>query len=296
MHKKKYKKVPTSRNSINKYRNIFNRPLTVIKLLKRKTNSAGLRLIDKLEKICYGLPKNFCLITGAPRSGTTAIEKWLNNQNKVTAFHESRVLRTTHRFIEESKRHSKLNPDGEFANLGRTLVYKYYNKRCYLKDYDVLIDKEPLMQIGFPDKDYSLFLQNYRVIFPNGKLLFMLREPLSTIWSMQQRKWGYSRRNYEPRSFSLNYYIKTWLDCADLILDYADDENTYVCYFERLVDNPVKESENIFNFLQIPGGSLFQPREVKTVGFSDDERELIYKKTKSHVDALTNKGLLYKHS
>lgn len=274
---------------------ILIKPSNVINVLRRKFNSAGLRLITRLEKTFYGLPKDFCLITGAPRSGTTAVEKWLNHQDKVAAFHESRILRTTHRFIEESKRHGKLDPEGEFAKLGRILVYKYYNKRCSLRENDMLIDKEPLMSIGFPDKDYASFIQNFKIIFPHGKLLFMLRDPLPTIWSMQERRWGYSLRNYEPRNFSLEYYIQTWLDCADLILDHANDDNSYVCYFERLVDKPELESENIFRFLKISNGTPFQPREVKTVGFSDDEQNLIREKTESRLDMLTERGLLDKN-
>lgn len=268
------------------------KPLNVFNTIKRKMNSAGLRVIYKLEKSFYGLPKDFCLITGAPRSGTTAMERWLNDQNKVTVFHESRILITLHRFIEESKRHSKLNPHGEFASYGRNIAFKFYYKRNTIRDQQLIIDKEPLEPIGFPDRNYASFLQNYRTLFPNGKLIFMLRDPLSTIWSMKERKWGYSLRDYTPISFPLESHIENWCSCADLILDYADDHNTYICYFESLVDNPKIESAKIFDFLKISNGTLFQPREVKNVDFGDEERELISTQTKDHLEALKKRGLL----
>lgn len=270
----------------------MHKPLPVFKKIKRKMNSAGLRILGKLEKLFYELPQNFCLITGAPRSGTTAMERWLNEQNNVTVFHESRLLITLHRFLEETKRHSKLDPHVEFTSYGRNIAFKFYNKRKIIRGQNLIIDKEPLEPIGFPDKNYASFLQNYRTLFPHGKLFFMLRDPLSTIWSMKKRKWGYSLRDYKPRSFSIESHIETWCECADLILEYADDEYTYVCYFERLVNNPEIESEKIFNFLQISDGKPFQPREVKTVDFGDDERDLIRKKTKSRLEALTKKRLI----
>ena len=44
--------------------------------------------------------------------------------------------------------------------------------------------KEPLEPIAFPDRHYEQFLDNTRLLFPNIKLLFMVRDPLATIWSM----------------------------------------------------------------------------------------------------------------
>jgi len=265
---------------------------SVISVLKRKTNSAGLRLIRRLEKSFKRWPEQFCLITGAPRSGTTAMELWLNSQKKVVAFHETRILRTTHKFLEEAKRYSNLEPRGEFADLARSVAYQFYSKRCIMKENNIIIDKEPFMSIGFPDKDYLLFLENYRLLFPDGKLLFMIRDPLSTIWSMQERKWGYTLRDFTPCSFELEYYIENWCDCADLILDYANDNNTYICSFETLVTNPAEESERIFDFLQLTGGEPFEPREVKTIGFSDEERNLIRDKTRNHREALKKQEIV----
>jgi hypothetical protein len=260
-------------------------------VLKRKTNSAGLRLINRLEKTFKKWPERICLITGAPRSGTTAMEKWLNTQKKVVALHETRVLRTTHRFLEEAKLHSKLESEKEFLNLARDIAFQFYNKRCVMSQNDLLIDKEPLMSVSFPDKTYATFLENYRLMFPQGKLLFMVRHPLSTIWSMRERKWGHTLNNYTPRSFELEYYIESWCDCAQLILDFADEKNTYTCSFETLVSEPGEESRRILDFLEIPNGEPFQPKEVKTVGFTAEESAHILQKTKIYMDALNKRGI-----
>ncbi|CAN5320474.1 hypothetical protein BH23BAC3_BH23BAC3_32960 [soil metagenome] len=264
---------------------------SILSVLKRKSNSAGLRLIVKLEKTFKQWPEKSCLITGAPRSGTTAMENWLNDQKRVVAFHETRVLRTTHRFLEEAKLHSKLKTDGEFLDLARNIAYQFYSKRCIMSENEIFIDKEPLMSISFPEKDYSSFLDNYRLMFPHGKLLFMVRHPLSTIWSMNERKWGYTLRNYTPRSFELDYYIESWCDCAQLILDYADEKNTYICSFETLVNQPGDESKRILDFLGISDGKPFQPKEVKTIGFTDEETAHILQKTKNYMHSLNERGI-----
>jgi len=261
---------------------------------KRKVNSAGQRLIHGLERAFRKWPEQFCLITGAPRSGTTAVEKWLNRQEKTVAFHESRMLIAVHRFIEEIYRHSSFKNDKKFLEMGRNMAYKFYSSRCKIVEYKLLIDKEPLEPIAFPDKNYRLFLKNYRLIFPEGKLIFMLREPLAAIWSMDERKWGHSLHNYTPHTFSLDTYIQTWCDSADLILEYADDKNSYICSFEKLVDNPKEESFKIFDFLQLKDGKIFQPRAVKNIKFDDEQRELIEEGTKDHMDKLRGRGLLNK--
>jgi len=263
-----------------------------LSILKRKTNSAGLRLIASLEKTFKKWPKKSCLITGAPRSGTTAMEKWLNSQKKAVAFHESRILNTTHRFLEEAKIHSKLDLEGEFLELARSTAFQFYSKRCLMSENEIIIEKEPLMsKISFPERDYTSFLENYRLMFPHGKILFMVRHPLATIWSMRERKWGYTLNNYTPRSFELEYYIESWCDCAQLILDFADDKDTYICSFEKLVNDSREESKRILDFLELSGGEPFQPKEVKKIGFTDEERGYILYKTERFMVALNKQGI-----
>lgn len=269
-----------------------NSPITSV--LKRKANSAGVRLINGLEKTFKKWPEQFCLITGAPRSGTTAMEVWLNSQKKTNALHETRILVSIHRFIEEMKRHYTLDSGAKYTGMARNLVYEFYSDRCIMSGIELIIDKEPLEPIAFPDKNYALFLQNYRLLFPEGKLLFMVRDPFAAIWSMKERKWGYSLKNYTPHSFLLDDHIQNWCDCTALILDYADDKNVLTCSFENLVANPVEESNRIFEFLKIDKGTPFQPRPVKTVQFDEDEKALIEEKTQPYIEELKKRGVLDK--
>jgi hypothetical protein len=260
--------------------------------LWEKVRSLGLRLLKSYQKSRQVWPEQFCLITGSPRSGTTAVERWLGQQREVVAFHETRILIAIHRFIKETARYHRLEPEGEFTRMAREIAYEYYSNRSILIGRQVILDKEPLEPIAFPDADYALFLQNLRLLFPEGKLLFMVRDPIATVWSMCQRKWGYSLVDYEPRTLTLDEHIENWCTCADIVLDYIDDPNAYVCAFGQLVDTPQEESERILRFLNLSGGEAFRPQAVKKVGFGDADRSYILQRTNSRVDALKQRGIL----
>lgn len=264
---------------------------SLVQYCQQVVRSAGLALLKTFQKRRRKWPEQFCLITGSPRSGTTALERWLGEQREIVAFHESRVLIAIHRFIEETARFHRLEFTGEFADMARDLAYEYYSNRSILVGRRAIIDKEPLEPIAFPDMDYASFLQNLRLLFPDGKLIFMVRDPVATIWSMRQREWGHSLIDYEPHQFTLDEHIKNWCACADLILEYAEDPRAYVCSFGRLVDNPREESARILSFLRIAGCEPFRPREVKSIGFSIEERDYIEQKTQSRVDAFKQQGI-----
>lgn len=265
---------------------------SVLNIFRRKVNSAGLRIIQRLERIFKKWPEQLCLITGAPRSGTTAVGRWLNSQTKVAALSETRILIALHRFLEETNRFKSFRDNEKSVSMGRNLAYDLYWKRCKMIGINLLVDKEPLEPIAFPDKNYALFLQNYRLLFPEGKLLFIIRDPFAVIWSMNERQWGVSLKDYTPHSFSLEAYVQNWCDCTDLILEYASDDKCYISSFEKLVNNPREESDRIFEFLQIKDGHPFQPRPVKTVEFEKHEKTLIEENTRPQMNELKRLGLI----
>jgi hypothetical protein len=204
-------------------------------------------------------PRAICLISGAPRSGTSALCKWLGHQRGVSAFHESRILVSAHKFMEEVQRFKNLESDSAgITYLARQLIYGYYSSSRILIGKRLLVDKEPLEPIAFPSKDYGQFIFNVKKLFPNFKLLLAIREPVATIWSMSQRTWGESLTNIETRKFTIEEYIENWCSCADLILRYRSDPNTYIVQFGRLINDSANESRKIFDFLNIHNGNSFQ--------------------------------------
>src|SRR5689334_17287759 len=103
------------------YRYLLLKPIL---LMKRVVNPA----ILSFQKAFRPRIKNFCLITGAPRSGTTAVSAWLGHQPAVLAFQESRILVSIHRFMEEIDRFQNLDRNSiVIAKLARRLVCDYYS-------------------------------------------------------------------------------------------------------------------------------------------------------------------------
>ena len=237
-------------------------------------------------------PQKICLISGAPRSGTSALCEWLGHQQELSAFTESRILVSMHAFIEEIHRFRNLDRDEiTIADLARQLVYDYYASSRILIGKRMLVDKEPLEPIAFPSKEYGRFLLNMRQLFPESKFLLAIRHPIATVWSMSQRTWGESLMDTERRGFTLQEYIDNWCSCADLILQYSSDPNTYIVQFGRLVNDPESESRRIFDFLDIRGGVPFQPRQTHEIGFSTDQRQKISLLVQSRVQSLDSAGI-----
>jgi hypothetical protein len=243
----------------------------------------------KLQRL---FPREICLISGAPRSGTSALIEWLGHQPGVSAFHESRILISAHRFMEEAFKFNNLGTDkARIAVLAHNLVLDYYASSRLLTGKRLLIDKEPLEPIAFPSKDYEPFIINVKKMFPDSKLIFAIRDPIATIWSMSRRTWGESLSITETRKFALDEYIENWCTCADIILKYCSDPNVYIVQFGRLINDSNSESERIFDFLKIRNGIRFQPNVTKEIGFSNEEREKILQMTRPQIESLNSQGI-----
>ena len=232
-------------------------------------------------------PQRICLITGPPRSGTSAAVKWLEQQEGINALNESRVLVAAHGMVREVHRFKKLNlQKAELTANARRAVLAHYAKTTHYTNPPLLIDKEPLEPIAFPDRDYASFIASVRAMFPDVRMLFMVRDPVSTIWSMTQRKWGYSLRDEEPRSFSLEEHVEIWCAGVDAVLSGMRGEDTYICQYESLVSEPDHESARIGHFLGVPSLSPFRPRPSDESAFNPDELGFIEAQTKERVEAL----------
>jgi len=247
--------------------------------------------ILKLQRKFKLFPRNFCLISGAPRSGTTALCEWLGHQSGVKVFYESRILVSIHRFMAEVHRFRNLEKDSAIiTNLARLLVFDYYSSSRILIGTRLLIDKEPLEPIAFPSKDYEKFIVNVKRLFPESKLILVIRDPIATIWSMKNRTWGSSLTGIESKEFTLDEYIENWCSCADLISKYISDPNTYIVRYDKIIDDPENESKRIFNFLKISGNS-FQPRPTKEIGFSKKEKDHILQTVGPQLELLKAHGI-----
>ncbi len=237
-------------------------------------------------------PHDVCLITGAPRSGTSALVKWLGEQKEISAFPESRILISAHGFLQEAYRFNNLEKESaRIESLARQMVYDYYIGSRLTVGRRLIVDKEPLEPIAFPSKEYGNFLTNVRKLLPSSKLLFALRDPIATIWSMSRRAWGESLTQVTNQRFTLDEYIENWQAIVELVIQYQSEPNTYIVQFGRLIKNPVKESKRIFEFLNIHNGIPFQPRETNEIHFSSSEQEHILTSVRPQLEKLATMGI-----
>lgn len=237
-------------------------------------------------------PRVFCLVTGSPRSGTSAVVRWLGAQPDVTAFNESRVLVGAHGLMREAARFKKLSrTSASLESAMRKAVFRYYAEQAHYAFGPVLLDKEPLEPIAFPEEDYADFVSDVRALVPDVKLLLMIRDPISTVWSMTQRQWGYSLTSGEVRSYTLEEHVANWCACADLVLRWASDSNTYVCQYGRLTTETDQESARVARFLGLGTVAPFQPKPSASPKFSPEDLTLIRSKTDAQVEALAKVGL-----
>jgi hypothetical protein len=235
-------------------------------------------------------PKNICLITGAPRSGTSALCDWLGTQREVSSFPESRILVSANKFIEEAYRFQ--NPDKRIIdNLIKRLILNYYSKSRMLIGKKLLVDKEPLEPIAFPLKNYADFIGNIKKILPDIKILFAIRDPFATIWSMSRRTWGESLTNMESIKFSIKDYVDNWCSCVDIAVQYRSDPQTYTVQFGRLIKDSENESKKIFEFLNIRNGIIFQPRITKENNFAEEDKKAIMVQVKPYLEKLKSIGI-----
>lgn len=254
--------------------------------------SVARSLVVNIQKKTGLFPHEFCLITGSPRSGTSALVRWLGAQKQISAFPESRILIGAHRFLEEAHRFHNLDKEiAKIELLGRQLVYDYYIDSRLSLGKRLIVDKEPLEPIAFPSRDYARFVANVRKLLPESKLLLAIRDPFSTIWSMSRRTWGESLSDEQQHRFTLHEYIETWKAGAEIVLQYHGLPDVYVVQFGQLVNRAENESKKIFDFLKLRNGMPFKPRETNEVNFNTEERELILNAVSPVLEKLISLGI-----
>jgi hypothetical protein len=221
---------------------------------------------------------SFALITGCPRSGTTAVLEWLGQQDRVAAHEESRILHAAERFLGEVERFATLSAAADSAlSVLRTAVISYA-RRGAAGDARLIVEKEPLESIAIPDGAYSDWLRRVRSILPALRVIFLLRDPLATVSSMRARTWGHSLSSGQVRDLGLDECIATWRANARLAVELQPDPLVMRCSYDRLVSDPATVSEDLCAFLGLRA-SPFRPSPARPLILSDEERWRVLEQT-----------------
>jgi hypothetical protein len=211
------------------------------------------------------------LITGCPRSGTTALLNWLALQPGVHSFEESRLLLAAHRFLDEVDRFWKLAPhERTLADALRRLAAGHH-ARLVRSGTRLVVEKEPLEPIALPDGRYSDFLRHCRTLFPELRVIFMMRHPVATISSMRARRWGQTLASRETRELPLDECVRIWISNAMLAATMSGDERAIIVRYEDLVAEPASTTLRLSAFLDIRLVKAFTARASREIALSDSE-------------------------
>lgn len=224
-------------------------------------------------------PPTMALITGSPRTGTTALLGWLGGHPGVVAHEESRILLAAHRFLEEVDRFRALDDARDDALHALRETCLAYATRDAPASTRLLIEKEPMEPIALPGGDYADFLRHVRSLFPGLRVIFMLRHPVATVSSMRARPWGASLARIQPRSFSLDECITTWRANAALAARLAGDRLVFLCHYEELVADPDTVSSRVTGFLGLGAGPPFRPRPPRPTVLTPEEELIVLERT-----------------
>ena len=157
--------------------------------------------------------------------------------------------------------------------LGKGLL-TYLDLQCDKReDFTYLISKTPSVKQ----------LDNYNLLFPNSKLLLLVRDGRSVISSGEKTfDWGFE--------LSCRY----WVRAAKNIIKYEDEnklnDNYLVVKYENLYQDIEGELNKIFNFLSISNDS-FSFEKAKSVGFIGSSENRSSKKDKMEWKEVESKNI-----
>jgi adenylylsulfate kinase len=234
---------------------------------------------------------NFVLVTGCPRSGTTAVGQWLLSAPGVRGDMETRRTIAMHAMLRESRRFWCFDPKAPYrTEPNRTTTPEVAREAAlaavmcmYGTTLGTIVDKEPLEPVALPLQDYGSYLEDVCAVL-EAKLLCMVRNPIDTVASMMKRKWGWSSREGEPAGLPLGRCIEIWKKATHAVLrmSVTEPHRTRLQPFEDLCSNPAEQSREVREMtgLDLPD---FAPVQAGNGAFDVD----VVERTKWERQALT---------
>lgn len=219
------------------------------------------------------------LVTGCPRSGTTAVLNWLGSQPGVIARDESRRLVAAHHFLDAVDRFAHLHAEREHLLPSLRATLFTHPDGGALQSARLLVEKEPLERIAFPDGRYADFLRHVRELVPEVRILFMLRHPVATISSMRARRWGYSLASGALRDVSLEEAIATWRANAALLHTLRSDPAVQPCHYDQMAAEPRETSRTAASHLGLHDATPFVPSASRPLILTPDETGIVLEST-----------------
>ena len=246
----------------------------------------------ELQKRFPVFPSAFCLVTGAPRSGTGAMASWLGHQPRVKGFSESKVLFIAHQLRQSFRKWERFPKDLAIRHVREFVLSCYAETGVYLGSR-MLLDKEPLDPLSLSSDQYDAFIASVEEIFPSVRFVVMVRNPESMVSSVVNRNWGYSIQGKDPAARDVKDGINIWLKANRLVASISQKDNVHICEFEDLVSKPHEESRKIAQFLSLRHWKPFRPRETSEITLEPAQRRQVWEETAECRRKLQETGIHY---
>ncbi len=189
--------------------------------------------------------KKYIFIVGLHRSGTTLLADYLKQHPDVSGFEntgfpmdEGQFLQTVFPIAKLYGGPGKFGFDDRSHLTENSLLLTEENHQKLHNEWNAHWDltKEYLLEKSPPSIIKTRFLQK---VFPNSYFILIQRHPIAV--SIATQKWS---------NTSIMSLLKHWLVCHNIFLnDRKLLKNVYSIKYEDLVNNPLKEMNNIYNFV-----------------------------------------------
>ncbi|MCC6181743.1 MAG: sulfotransferase [Bacteroidia bacterium] len=208
----------------------------------------------------------FCM----ERTGSSMLTSMLNRNEYILSSSEEPFVLYLYKKYKDKKTYTKAEIDTlveEFWLTSERMLVFYYESKENLKqllysflpnlDYLFLCKVLYLNFIPLKSKDkvevivdkqmkYMYYIEVIREIFPDAKILFLVRNPKGVVTSWRKRKWGLNQTAaYLATLYKFNYsFAKKAFE--------SKVPNIDLLRYEDLVSSPAKELERICKFYQVP--------------------------------------------
>jgi hypothetical protein len=197
-------------------------------------------------------------IVGCPRSGTTMLQQALNRHSRIaippeTAFFSMLAYskRIQHEHLQRIKEDLEIDLPSASTRLRRSLEARaFYDEMARL--YVERLHKPNVTHFGEKTNEHLSRLNRIRRVFPNAKVILMVRDGRDVALSLRSLPWT-------SRDVNVNFAL--WLYCYRLQKNAQrrGDLSLLCVRYEDLVKEPDRELRAILAFLGLP----YEPWVVK---------------------------------
>lgn len=249
-------------------------------------------VLIELQQRFVPFPGSFRLVSGCPRSGTSAMSSWIGSQPRVKSFAETKILFATHQLRKALCQWERF-PEKDISERIRRFACQSYALEGVYLGARTLLEKEPLDPISISPDEYRSFLTSVELAFPSARFVIMVRNPESVVSSIVSREWGFSRRGKKGQERSVRDGIEVWKKANQFAASIAQEEHVYLCRFEDLIDQPEEESRGLAQFLGLEHWEAFEPRKTSEVTLSPEESDRVWNETRDCRGQLAEAGISY---